>query len=390
MAEAIGQRALRGARPLRATDRAAIDAEHRAMLAARLTDRDRWLIRMVHEHRVLTGPQICDLAFPSVRVANARLLLLFRWRVLDRFQPFLTSGSAPMHYVLDLGGAAVLAAERGQTLREFGFRHDRAMSIAHSLHLAHTVGVNAFFVAHIAVARHSAGARELTAWWSEHRCTKYFGDYVRPDGYGRWRERARQVEFFLEYDTGTEALGVLAAKLADYYRLAGATAITTPLLVALPTRARETSARVALAQALAGLEHPELVPTATATPTSGTNRTAARWAATTARWAPVTPGRAPTEARYALIDLPGATRRPLDEPRDNNGAQQAAFAAPLPTPPIPVDPDPGAPHTEDKFKDPHRKTQQSPATPQGEAEQSAPHRDPQSGEDWSSFEVLLD
>lgn len=60
----------------------------------------------------------------------------------------------------------------------------------------------------------------LTAWWSEARCARYFGDLVRPDAYGRWRQADREVEFFLEFDFGTEALPVLASKLAGYHQLA--------------------------------------------------------------------------------------------------------------------------------------------------------------------------
>jgi Replication-relaxation len=33
---------------------------------------------------------------------------------------------------------------------------------------------------------------------------------VRPDAYGRWREGSGEVEFFLEFDFGTEGLGKLA------------------------------------------------------------------------------------------------------------------------------------------------------------------------------------
>ena len=104
------QRQLRGHRPARPSDRAALTGEHHAYLAAHLTPRDRWLARVLAEHRVLTAGQIAQLAFASTRTANRRLLSLYRWRVVDRFQPYLTSGSAPMHYVLDTAGAAALAA----------------------------------------------------------------------------------------------------------------------------------------------------------------------------------------------------------------------------------------------------------------------------------------
>lgn len=280
MVPAGRQVALRSHRGAGRTPRAVNTLEHQAQLSLRLTPRDRWLIRMLHEHHVLTSAQITQIAFPSARSANSRLLELYRWRVLDRFQPFRTVGTAPMHYVLDVAGAGVLAAEDGLDVKALGYRHERAIGIAHSLHLAHTVGVNAFFCALIATTHHpgpaygadpsgltGSGGRALTAWWSEARCQRLFGDLVRPDSYARWREDhhagVREVEFFLEYDTGSENLTQLARKLTGYHALAAATGIRTPLLIWLPTTRRETTARQALAAALASVDRPRLVPVAT-------------------------------------------------------------------------------------------------------------------------------
>ena len=58
-----------------------------AALAARLTARDRWLLRMLHEHRVLTTTHITQLAFGTTRAATARLLALYQLRAIDRFRP---------------------------------------------------------------------------------------------------------------------------------------------------------------------------------------------------------------------------------------------------------------------------------------------------------------
>ena len=87
-----------------------------AALAARLTARDRWLLRMLHEHRVLTTTHITQLAFGTPRAATARLLALYQLRAIDRFRPLVPSGSAPLHFVLDEAGAYLLAAEDGITL----------------------------------------------------------------------------------------------------------------------------------------------------------------------------------------------------------------------------------------------------------------------------------
>ncbi|GAA5121368.1 replication-relaxation family protein [Haloechinothrix salitolerans] len=261
------QRALRSPRHPRPADRAAAGAEHHAALARRLTARDMWLIRMLHEHRVLTSIQIAELAFPRLWAANKRLLRLYQWRVVDRFQPHALAGTgtAPMHYVLDVAGAHVLAHEGGISVAELGYRRDRAVGIAYSLTLAHAVTVNGFFTALAAASRQPEPAGTLTAWWSERRCARYYGGIARPDAYGRWRTSAGgELEFFLELDWGTEPPGDMTGKLTSYHRLAETTAITTPVLFVFPHRARETAARATLQRAHRTLATPAAVPVATA------------------------------------------------------------------------------------------------------------------------------
>ncbi|GAA2693147.1 MULTISPECIES: replication-relaxation family protein [Actinosynnema] len=260
------QRSLRGHLATRPTPRQANTAEHQAALAWHLTPRDKWIARMLWEHRVLTAHQIVAAAFPSARSGRQRMRELYTWGVVDRFQPFVTIGTAPMHYVLAPAGATVLAAEDGVDVKALGYRRDRALSVAHSLRLAHTVGVNEWFTALVDRARHPRAGEctALAAWWSEARCAHHFGDLVRPDGYGRWRDEQWQIEWFLEYDFGTEPLDKVAGKLTAYAALAQATGITTPVLVWLPTARREATVRKLLARAWAELEAPRSVPVATA------------------------------------------------------------------------------------------------------------------------------
>jgi hypothetical protein len=166
--------------------------------------------------------------------------------VVDRFRPHHTPGSAPYHYVLGLLGAALLAAQRDQEPAKLGYRRDRTLALAHSQRLQHLLGVNGFFTALAATARRHPDAA-LEVWWSEQRCTQQWGQLVRPDGYGRWREHQQRVDFFLEYDRGSEPLRRLAGKLPGYLELVHATGIATPLLLWLPTPTREAAARRALA-----------------------------------------------------------------------------------------------------------------------------------------------
>lgn len=228
----------RSPRPHRATDRL-------AALAHRLTDRDRRVCRLLWEHRVLTTDQLTSLCFPSRHAATHRLLLLQRLDVVDRFRPFRATGSAPFHYVLGTMGAHILAAEQGTTASELGYIRSQALAVAHSQRLAHLVGVNGFFAALAATASHRVDAA-LTAWWSERRCTQRWGHLVRPDGYGRWTEAGTTVEFFLEYDTGTETITRVANKLNGYTDLATGSGIRTPLLLVLPSPRREAEIRRAI------------------------------------------------------------------------------------------------------------------------------------------------
>ncbi|MGI5506483.1 replication-relaxation family protein [Lentzea sp. CA-135723] len=231
---------------------------------------------MLYEHKVLTVHQIVDLCFPGKRAANHRLLNLFRWRVVDRFQPFVHKGTAPMHYVLDHAGAIALAYEDGLDPKTIGYRHEDAMGIAHSLRLAHTVGVNGFFTSLAALSQRPDANGHLTAWWSELRCMRLFGDMVRPDAYGRWREDDHEFEFFLEFDFGTEDLDTLSSKLSGYEKLSAATGINTPVLVWLPNERREANARNALSTKLAQLDDPLLVSVATSA-ADGRDPAGARW-----------------------------------------------------------------------------------------------------------------
>ncbi|NRQ38784.1 replication-relaxation family protein [Nonomuraea sp. NN258] len=230
-------------------------------LAARLTSRDRSLLRAIWDFRVLTSHQIAEAYFDSSDAARKRLLTLAQIGALERFQPNLPvgAGTAPFHYVLGPNGATVLAAEDGIEPGQLGYRRDRVLAIAYSSRLAHTVGVNGVATSLIHAARRGPSG-QLTAWWPEHRCTKVWGDTARPDAYGRWSDDDGMLDFFLEYDTGTEPLGRVAAKLDDYARLTEATGIVTPVLFLVATERREANLRERLLQQPAHM----FVPVATA------------------------------------------------------------------------------------------------------------------------------
>jgi hypothetical protein len=212
-----------------------------SLLATRLTERDRWLLRMLFEHKVFTTAHVADLAFAGNRdTADHRLLVLYRLGVLQRIRPLRPGGgSAPCHWLLGTAGAEVVAAERGITLKDLGWRRDRANAVMLSAKLGHLLGVNAFF-SRLAVP---AGHARLTEWWPEARCATTWKKFVQPDGYGRWGTAERELGFFLEFDNGTESIARVTAKIDAYSRLVQATGISTPLLFHFPSSRREQNFR---------------------------------------------------------------------------------------------------------------------------------------------------
>lgn len=298
-----------------------------AGIVRRITPRDRWLIRMLHEHGFLTTPQLVQLRFASLRMTQVRLRALHAMGVTDRFQPLTALGPSPMHHVLGPVGARIIAAEERIDLQQLGWRHDRALAAAHRHTLAHDTGT-----ADLICALASTPGVTLTRWWSESRCNRYFGHHTRPDAYlalspgtarpagtlggpgvlrgpaGNAPGQAGGVwwDAFLEYDTGTEALAVLAAKVHGYYRLAAATGITSPVLIWTTRPGREPGARTALAHTLRTLPQPGLVPIATATPrhTGGADRPDSSWPDPAGPvWLPLTPHTPPEDVRLTRLTL---------------------------------------------------------------------------------------
>ncbi|MDT0304323.1 replication-relaxation family protein [Streptomonospora wellingtoniae] len=218
-------------------------------LAHRLTPRDYTLLQALHDQRLLTTQQVAALFFGrrSSRRARTRLLTLHRLGVLERFRPHTAPGSAPWCWVLASAGVHLLARHRDQPAAELAPRAERALALAHSARLHHHIGVREVLVAATLAARTDEGHR-LEIWWDEARCAQEWGTYIRPDAFLRYRHPGGAVDAFLEYDTGTEPLARVAAKLPGYEHLAEATRITTPLLLTTTAATRETNLAERLAE----------------------------------------------------------------------------------------------------------------------------------------------
>jgi hypothetical protein len=218
------------------------DRDLAVAVAPRLTPRDRALCGVLFDHRVLTTDQVVDLGFANVTTARHRLAALHRMRVLDRFRPFRPTESAPWHWVLDSLGVEVVAADRGIEVARPAALHARALALADSQRLAHLLGVNGLFCSLARWARSQDDA-ELAEWWPERRCVAEWGQVVRPDGFGVVRRGEALVEFFVEYDAGTETLARLAGKLDGYADLVRATGWSPWVVFWFPSPRREAEAR---------------------------------------------------------------------------------------------------------------------------------------------------
>lgn len=209
----------------------------------RLTPRDIEMLCLIAEHRMLTSTQLATAVIPNERTCRLRIGVLRELGLVETFRPPRIAGSAPLHCVATGRALRLLAeagyADRVPTVRGAARPGVVAAGTALRPDLSHLSGANEVFCQLRAAARLSGGRAELEEWRSEWSASRAFGGQVRPDGFARWRDGTTWCEFFLEYDTGTEALHRLVAKLRSYADLAAATAVSAPVLFWLPGAERE-------------------------------------------------------------------------------------------------------------------------------------------------------
>jgi len=217
--------------------------------AHRLTKRDYQILIYLHEHRVLTTPQIYELHFDTITRASKRMLQLYRLGLVERFRPHVPTGSAPWHYTLDEPGARLVSARQEIDFRDFPFKTARVFDVVGSPRLRHRVECNGFF-ARLTFACRLRGWR--MEWTGERRAAAEWyaslvgGPLVTPDGIARISGGGREVSFFLEYDRGTEHHDQLERKIDRYRILPKSFDLPDALLFLFPTAAREREVRHSL------------------------------------------------------------------------------------------------------------------------------------------------
>jgi hypothetical protein len=201
-----------------------VSAERLFELARHLTERDREVALYLYRHRVLTTDQLQLLFFSSRRRAQDRLLFLYRNRVLDRFYPPgpFGSGKPEAHWLLDEGGAILVAAMHDLERKQLGWqrRHDWG---SHP-QLAHQLETNRFVTDLIAATLTEPGLG-VSEWWPPAEAADHLGarrrGRVLPDAGFYLETPAGPIECYLEWDRATETEERLAEKLLAY-RLAEA------------------------------------------------------------------------------------------------------------------------------------------------------------------------
>ncbi|WP_203919725.1 replication-relaxation family protein [Rugosimonospora africana] len=209
-------------------------------ISFRLEPRDYALAHLLHDHRTLTTAHITATLFTSTRTCRNRLAALRALGFIDSFIPVRPGGRLPLHWLpgpLSARYVALATGAKPPTAKALREQQDRL--VAATAHLAHTDATNQVFIDLIAAARTTPGAR-LTRWWPAATIASATGRRVHPDGHGVWRQNNVQVAWFLEMDLGTESLPVLADKLPAYWRLREAGGPDWPVLILLPSPARET------------------------------------------------------------------------------------------------------------------------------------------------------
>jgi hypothetical protein len=262
-------------------------------LLFRTTAKDRWLLAMLAEHRVLTAQQITRLCYGTLRRANLRLLTLANLGLVERFRLHPHHyAPTPYHYVLGPQGAMLVAASHDLTVKEFRYDRAKLLRQAYRADLGHTLGCNDLLI-ELACRHRTDPTSRLEAWWDQDSCERTWGEHVRPDAYLEYTGvssssltgESTTLNAWLEYDTGTEHLDQLVGKLAGYHAMEREYGTRRIVLFQLPDEERE----MRLHARISGSVESRAVPVATSHVAEPAN----------AVWRPVGDHR-----RLALPDLP--------------------------------------------------------------------------------------
>jgi Replication-relaxation len=221
-----------------------------------LDARERAVLVAIYEHKVLLTEHLKAMFFGSLRRAQDRLRHLVQRGLIDTWYPPQPRGmgKASGHHTLTESGAQVVASLLGIARSELRYVIRDEEDREQDSYLAHRLGVNEFYCALIEAGRANEGYG--LAKWVPERTVRTGDGWIRPDGYGVFLHPDGALDFYLEYDRGTETTKQLANKLAGYIGVArdwtdqGAEHFPCVLIV-VPNHRRERILAAAFADALA-------------------------------------------------------------------------------------------------------------------------------------------
>lgn len=221
-----------------------------------LDARERAVLIAIYEHKVLVTEHLKAMFFGSLRRAQDRLRHLAQLGLIEAWYPPQPRGmgKASGHHTLTESGAQVVASLLGIARSELRYVVRDEEDREQDAWLAHRIGVNEFFCALIEAGRNHDG--HGLAKWVPERTVKTADGWIRPDGYGVYLHPDGALDFYLEYDRGTETTRQLANKLAGYIGVARdwteQEAEHFPcVLIVVPSHRRERVVAAAFVDALA-------------------------------------------------------------------------------------------------------------------------------------------
>jgi hypothetical protein len=187
-----------------------------------LDARERAVLVAIYEHKVLLTEHLKAMFFGSVRRAQDRLRHLAQRGLIETWYApqHRGMGQASGHHTLTESGAQVVASLLGIARSELRYVVRDEEDRNQDSYLAHRIGVNEFFCALIEAGR-ANGGHGLAKWVPE-RTVRTGDGWIRPDGHGVFLHPCGALDFYLEYDRGSETTRQLANKLAGYIGVAGA------------------------------------------------------------------------------------------------------------------------------------------------------------------------
>jgi hypothetical protein len=221
-----------------------------------LDPRERAVLVAIYEHKVLLTEHLKAMFFGSLRRAQDRLRHLAQRGLIETWYPPQPRGmgKASGHHTLTESGAQVVASLLGIARSELRYVVRDEEDREQDSYLAHRIGVNEFFCVLIEAGRAIDG--HGLAKWVPERTVRTGDGWIRPDGFGVYLHPGGALDFYLEYDRGTETTRQLANKLAGYIGVArdwteqGAEHFPCVLIV-VPNQRRVRVVAAAFADALA-------------------------------------------------------------------------------------------------------------------------------------------